>query len=515
MGDGDELKCNYLCIGAGTSTMSFVDTMLSSTDKSITFIIVDKKPAAGGHWNVAYPFVTLHQPSGAYGVASEPLGKVKNGREVLDPDDLATGAEVMTYYERVMAKFVATGRVRFFPTATYDWESATFVDAGGRRRAVAYDKLVTPESGVVVPSMRPPPFPVEAGNATVKPVNALPTTEADHYVVIGAGKTAFDAMLHLLGRGVDQRHVTWIVPHDMWINLRDKFWEGGTLLPAFLAMLNALLRQDSVLCAFKELEASGYVGRLDQTIEPQLFKGATVSTAELRMLHTVQNVVRLGRVTAVRADFLELEKGTLPLAPGTLLVDCASEGVGGLRADFDVFAPAHIKLSAALSTANFSHSAALIAHVEATYTDDATKNGFMPHSAAAPLGIAKGGSPFFKGELGQFVQMLYADIKTTTLLGAHMRSAAFNLTTRTNYGASCHCSLLKTLWGLYGPDQLDKKLGRLMRKIEQGGFAESPPMPEHAPPPSGRKNYGLGALAPLLLPLLELVGLFLSLSLSS
>ena len=54
-----------------------------------------------------------------------------------------------------------------------------------------------------------------------------------------------------------------------------------------------------------------------------------------------------------------------------------------------------------------------------------------------------------------------------------------------------------------------------MRKIEQGGFAESPPMPEHAPPPSGRKNYSLGALAPLLLPLLALVGLFLSLSLSS
>ena len=40
MGDGDELKGNYLCIGAGTSTLSFVDTMLSSTDKSITFIIV-------------------------------------------------------------------------------------------------------------------------------------------------------------------------------------------------------------------------------------------------------------------------------------------------------------------------------------------------------------------------------------------------------------------------------------------------------------------------------------------
>ena len=46
---------------------------------------------------------------GAYGVPSEPLGKLKNRREVLDPDDLATGAEVLSYYDRVMAKFVATG----------------------------------------------------------------------------------------------------------------------------------------------------------------------------------------------------------------------------------------------------------------------------------------------------------------------------------------------------------------------------------------------------------------------
>ena len=67
------------------------------------------------------------------------------------------------------------------------------------------------------------------------------------------------------------------------------------------------------------------------------------------MLHTVQNVVHLGRVTAVRAASLELEKGTLPLAPGTLLVDCTANGVGGVRADYDVFASAHIRLSASLA----------------------------------------------------------------------------------------------------------------------------------------------------------------------
>ena len=95
--------------------------------------------------------------------------------------------------------------------------------------------------------------------------------------MLGAGKTAIDAVLHLLGRGADQRHVTCIVPHDMWIMLRDKFFEGGTMLPTLLALLNALLRHDSVLGAFKELERSGYPGRLDQAIEPQQCRGASRS----------------------------------------------------------------------------------------------------------------------------------------------------------------------------------------------------------------------------------------------
>ena len=179
---------------------------------------------------------------------------------------------------------------------------------------------------------------------------------------------------------------------------------------------------------------------------------------------------------------IELEKGALPLAPGTLLVDCAAEGLGGYRADYDVFAPAHIKLSGSLSLFNFSHSAALIAHVEATYADDATKNGFMPHSAAAPL--MQGGSPCYKGQLGQFVQWLLGEIRTTRLFAAHTSSAAFNATTRTNYLAPCHSSLLKTPWSAYGPDQVKRRGSELMRKIEHGGFAESPPMIERTPPPS-------------------------------
>ena len=161
---------------------------------------------------------------------------------------------------------------------------------------------------------------------------------------------------------------------------------------------------------------SAIFGRLDQTCDPQVCRGATISTAELSMLHTVQNVVHLGRVTAVRAASLELEKGTLPLAPGTLLVDCTANGVGGVRADYDVFASAHIRLSASLAFLKKLQSAALVAYLEATYADDATKNGFTPHSAAASLSIAQGGSPSFEGQLGQFIHAMFADIKTTRLL---------------------------------------------------------------------------------------------------
>ena len=149
-----------------------------------------------------------------------------------------------------------------------------------------------------------------------------------------------------------------------------------------------------------------------------------------------------------------------------------------------MFAPAHIKLSIWLSWFNPSHSSALLAHLEATFADDATKNSFMPHSAAAPLCIG-GQSPFFEGQLVGFLLALFADIKTTRLFAAHTSSAVFHLTTRTNVLAPCHCSLLKTLWAAYGPEQLDKKAGKLMRKIEHGGFAESPPMVELTPLPSG------------------------------
>ena len=52
--------------------MAFCDELIAGTNASI--IIVDKHHQPGGHWNDAYPFVRLHQPSAFYGVNSKKLG---------------------------------------------------------------------------------------------------------------------------------------------------------------------------------------------------------------------------------------------------------------------------------------------------------------------------------------------------------------------------------------------------------------------------------------------------------
>ena len=66
------LHVDYLISGAGAMGMAFADVILHESDKTIA--LVDRRAAPGGHWNDAYPFVRLHQPSAFYGVNSRALG---------------------------------------------------------------------------------------------------------------------------------------------------------------------------------------------------------------------------------------------------------------------------------------------------------------------------------------------------------------------------------------------------------------------------------------------------------
>ena len=67
-----DIRTDYLVVGSGAVGLAFADTLLAETDAHIT--IADRHGKPGGHWNDAYSFVALHQPSAFYGVNSMPLG---------------------------------------------------------------------------------------------------------------------------------------------------------------------------------------------------------------------------------------------------------------------------------------------------------------------------------------------------------------------------------------------------------------------------------------------------------
>ncbi|WP_223526793.1 NAD(P)-binding protein, partial [Pseudomonas sp. BF-B-19] len=118
--DANPIETDYLIIGAGATAMAFVDTLLKETNARI--VMVDRHGRPGGHWNDAYPFVRLHQPSAFYGVNSRELGSATKDTTALNEGlyELASGAEVMSYFDQVMnQQFLPSGQVRYFPMCDY------------------------------------------------------------------------------------------------------------------------------------------------------------------------------------------------------------------------------------------------------------------------------------------------------------------------------------------------------------------------------------------------------------
>lgn len=378
------LETDYLVIGAGATAMAFVDTLVGETDAHV--VMVDRHHAPGGHWNTAYPFVRLHQPSAYYGVNSRPLGSDSIDSTGLNAGfyELAGGAEVCAYFDTVMRQhLLPTGRVSYFPMSEYLGSTGTagrFQTLGGEVVEVTARRRIvdTTYVGVTVPSMRPPPYPVADGVRCVTP-NDLPRMPShDHYVIAGAGKTAMDTCLWLLRHGIAPQQLTWIKPRESWLLDRAAIQPGKAFAKRVLADVSAQLRAveaaESVEDLFARLAEAGCLLRIDESVTPQMYRCAIVSAAELDQLRRIENVVRLGHVLGIEADHVVLEQGSLPAAGSTLYIDCSSDGLGsrGVATVFD----GHTITLQTVRTCQPVFSAAVIAHVETAYRDDATRNAY-------------------------------------------------------------------------------------------------------------------------------------------
>ncbi|MDX6325999.1 MAG: hypothetical protein QOK15_2353 [Nocardioidaceae bacterium] len=375
------IGADFLVVGAGAAGMAFTDALVDHSD--VTVALVDRRHSVGGHWLSAYPFVQLHQASEFYGVASTLLGggRVQRAGPEAGLHERATVAEILTYYENVLRdRLLVSGRVELFSSCEYVDERQVVSLVSGERFEVPEGcrvvdaRYLSPD----IPADSPPPFGVADG-AHVIPVNALAVMghAASQYVVVGSGKTATDACIWLLGRGVDPDAICWVRPRDPWMLNRAKVQPDP---PVFLGMaadiMEAAAAASSLDDLFLRLEDAGIMLRIDRSVTPTMAKAPTLATWELGALRTIEHVVRLGHLRRAEPGRLVLEDGSVAVARDAVVVHCAASGLQNPPL-VPVWGPSAITLQPI--RAGFPcFGAALVGYVEATRTDDEQKNRLCP-----------------------------------------------------------------------------------------------------------------------------------------
>jgi hypothetical protein len=207
------------------------------------------------------------------------------------------------------------------------------------------------------------------------------------FVVLGGGKTAMDTCVWLVQSGADPDAITWVVPRDSWLINRVTTQPGPEFFTEAIGgqadQMEAFARATSAEDLFLRLEACGAVLRIHPDRMPSMFHLATVAPGEVQVLRQIRNVVRLGRVQALHADHMVLDQGQVPVAPDTLFIDCTASAVEP-RETLPIFQGDKIVLQM-VRLPQPAFSAALTAHVEATYDTDTQKNRLcgsvpFPHS---------------------------------------------------------------------------------------------------------------------------------------
>jgi hypothetical protein len=380
------LEADYVIIGAGAVAMAFADTLLNETDADL--IIVDRRAKPGGHWNDAYPFIRLHSPSADYGVNSRPLGGDKTDETGLNQglQELATGAEICAYFDRVMhQRFLPSGRVTWLPLIDYGQDGVATSRLSGATTTVRARKKIVDATfaDTRTPATHPPSYVVAPGVRCVTPTAlAGLSSAAAGFTIIGAGKTAMDTALFLLEHGVGPDAITWIRPRDAWLQNRarmqvaDRF--SAATVGGMATEMEAARDAASISDLFSRLEAAGQILRIDPAVTPTMHRCAICTEAEVEEMGRIRAVVRLGRVTALEPERIVLEEGTVPSSPHHVHIDCSADGIPS-KQPVPIFQPGLI-VPQYVRRCSPTFSGALVAHLEATLGDDAQKNAL-----AAPV----------------------------------------------------------------------------------------------------------------------------------
>ena len=375
------INADYLVIGAGATGMAFTDALIADSDATV--VLADRRHGPGGHWNDAYPFVRLHQPSAFYGVNSLPLGHDRIDESGLNAGfyEQASGPETCDYFRRALDDLLASGQVTWRGSHEY-----VGTDSNGNRlssRVTGQETVVRVRKVVdatylntEVPARHQPHFEVDPGARVVTPNELVELADpADRFTILGAGKTAMDVCTWLLFQSVAPEDIRWVRPRDAW-TLDRAFAQPLDLVAGMVQGLanayQAAAEASDLEDLYARAEACGQIHRLDPEVEPDMFHGATLSAAEREQLRRITQVIRKGRVRRVGADALVLDEGTVPTARGELHIDCTAHGLGWapprpiFEAERIIPQPTRVGM--------LPFSAALIGFLEASGREDEEKN---------------------------------------------------------------------------------------------------------------------------------------------
>ena len=378
-------RTDYLIVGAGAVGLAFADTLLSERpDKHIT--IVDRHGQPGGHWNDAYSFVALHQPSAFYGVNSLPLGGGTKDTHGVNSGlfELASGAEVSGYFQSVMQRqLLPSGRVSYLPMTDYLGDGRLRSLLTGEVFQIAIDAKIVDAThyGTSVPATHKPKFEVASDVRLITP-NELPhlarANEAppERFMIIGAGKTAMDVGVWLLNAGVAPDMISWIMPRDSWLLDRRNVQPGMEFffeaIGGQAAQMEAMAMATSHEDLFDRLEEAGIMLQIFPDVRPQMFHYATISRGEVAALSSIRQVIRKGHVQSVEPGMIRFAEGRVSIPHNTLHIDCTASAVER-RPSVQMFDGQTITCQL-VRAPQPAFSAALLAFIEAHFEDDDIKN---------------------------------------------------------------------------------------------------------------------------------------------
>jgi len=384
---GGSLEVDYLVVGAGATGLAFTDALISESDATV--MMVDRRHGPGGHWNDAYPFIRLHQPSAFYGANSLNLGedRIDETGPNAGSYERATAAEICDYFQTVLNdRLLASGQVEFL--------SMINCQANGNGSFRARSLLTVAEQDITVrrkvvdarflessvPATHTPSYEVDDVVHLI-PVNDLVRSDrpAGGFVVIGAGKTGMDACNWLLTNGVDPDDISWIKPRDPWVIDRRTFQprdKVGSFIIAWATAVEASASATSIPDLFGRLEEAEELKRVDASIEPSMYRMAILSEIELGQLRNIENVIRAGRVRRIQTDRILLDSGDVGTSADRLYVDCTAEGLPN-PSPRPIFEPQRITIQP-MREGSPTFNAALIGYLEAARDDVDEQNSLAP-----------------------------------------------------------------------------------------------------------------------------------------